>query len=107
MPRLRIGVNFTSPALKNNAFAEIARSAGCPHTERGREGANHASPNAGRPEAAFAGALAVKLNGPNYYGGILQSSIGVPELAGRPVHPVFSTHPAFPLKINARSASVT
>ena len=35
------------------------------------EGANHASPNAGRPEAAFAGALAVKLNGPNYYGGIL------------------------------------
>jgi adenosylcobinamide-phosphate synthase len=31
------------------------------------EGANHASPNAGYPEAAFAGALAVKLNGPNYY----------------------------------------
>ena len=35
------------------------------------EGANHTSPNAGRPEAAFAGALAVKLNGPNTYGGIL------------------------------------
>ena len=35
------------------------------------EGASHTSPNAGRPEAAFAGALAVKLNGPNYYGGIL------------------------------------
>jgi adenosylcobinamide-phosphate synthase len=33
------------------------------------EGSNHASPNAGYPEAAFAGALAVKLNGPNYYGG--------------------------------------
>jgi adenosylcobinamide-phosphate synthase len=31
------------------------------------EGAHHASPNAGYPEAAFAGALAVKLNGPNYY----------------------------------------
>jgi adenosylcobinamide-phosphate synthase len=31
------------------------------------EGANHSSPNAGYPEAAFAGALAVKLNGPNYY----------------------------------------
>ena len=35
------------------------------------EGANHASPNAGYPEAAFAGALALKLNGPNYYKGKL------------------------------------
>lgn len=35
------------------------------------EGRNHTSPNAGRPEAAFAGALRVKLNGPNTYGGIL------------------------------------
>ena len=35
------------------------------------EGANHASPNAGYPEAAFAGALAVKFNGPNYYNGKL------------------------------------
>lgn len=34
-----------------------------------REGANHSSPNAGLPEAAFAGALAVKLNGPNLYDG--------------------------------------
>jgi adenosylcobinamide-phosphate synthase len=36
-----------------------------------KEGANHASPNAGLPEAAFAGALAVKLNGPNTYNGKL------------------------------------
>jgi len=35
------------------------------------EGRNHTSPNAGRPEAAFAGALQVKLNGPNTYGGTL------------------------------------
>jgi adenosylcobinamide-phosphate synthase len=35
------------------------------------EGTNHASPNAGYPEAAFAGALALKLNGPNYYIGQL------------------------------------
>jgi len=35
------------------------------------EGANHASPNAGYAEAAFAGALTVKLNGPNYYHGQL------------------------------------
>jgi adenosylcobinamide-phosphate synthase len=36
-----------------------------------REGAHHSSPNAGYPEAAFAGALGVKLNGPNYYDGKL------------------------------------
>lgn len=35
------------------------------------EGGNHSSPNAGYPEAAFAGALALKLNGPNYYNGKL------------------------------------
>jgi adenosylcobinamide-phosphate synthase len=35
------------------------------------EGADHTSPNAGYPEAAFAGALGVRLNGPNYYGGVL------------------------------------
>lgn len=35
------------------------------------EGRNHTSPNAGRPEAAFAGALRVRLNGPNRYGGVL------------------------------------
>jgi len=33
------------------------------------EGKNHQSPNAGRPEAAFAGALGVKINGPNIYYG--------------------------------------
>jgi adenosylcobinamide-phosphate synthase len=36
-----------------------------------REGRQHASPNAGYPEAAFAGALGVRLNGPNTYGGVL------------------------------------
>ena len=36
-----------------------------------KEGSLHASPNAGYPEAAFAGALAVKLNGPNLYHGKL------------------------------------
>jgi len=33
------------------------------------EGANHSSPNAGYPEAAFAGALGIKINGPNVYHG--------------------------------------
>ena len=31
------------------------------------QGLNHSSPNAGYPEASFAGALSVKLGGPNYY----------------------------------------
>lgn len=36
-----------------------------------RDGQNHSSPNAGIPEAAVAGALGIKLGGPNYYGDIL------------------------------------
>jgi adenosylcobinamide-phosphate synthase len=35
-----------------------------------RDGANHDSPNAGHPEAAMAGALAVCLGGTNYYDGV-------------------------------------
>ena len=38
-----------------------------------REGSNHASPNSGYSEAAFAGALGVKFGGPNYYNGQLVS----------------------------------
>jgi adenosylcobinamide-phosphate synthase len=34
-----------------------------------RDGARHPSPNAGRPEAAMAGALGVRLGGANVYGG--------------------------------------
>jgi adenosylcobinamide-phosphate synthase len=52
------------------------------------EGPNHASPNAGYPEAAFAGALAVKLNGPNYYNGKLVKKpfIGVRYGQSSPAH---------------------
>ena len=44
------------------------------------EGANHTSPNAGYSEAAFAGALGVRLGGPNYYHGRLVSKpyLGIP-----------------------------
>lgn len=36
-----------------------------------QEGPRHSSPNAGYPEAAFAGALGLRLNGPNFYNGVL------------------------------------
>ena len=36
-----------------------------------RDRLKHASPNSGHTEAAFAGALGLKLGGPSYYGGIL------------------------------------
>ncbi len=52
--------------------AQILSRSGIPALKTAwSEGRNHTSPNAGHPEAAFAGALGVKLNGPNSYGGIL------------------------------------
>ena len=42
-----------------------------------RDGPRHPSPNAGRCEAAFAGALGVRLGGTNVYGGVAETR---PEL---------------------------
>jgi adenosylcobinamide-phosphate synthase len=52
------------------------------------EGANHTSPNAGYSEAAFAGALGIRLGGPNYYHGRLVSK---PYL-GIPLNPIHRNH---------------
>ncbi|HSI30904.1 MAG TPA: cobalamin biosynthesis protein, partial [Miltoncostaeaceae bacterium] len=50
-----------------------------------RDGARHPSPNAGRMEAAFAGALDVRLGGPLSYGGRIEDR---PTLGrGRPPGP--------------------
>jgi adenosylcobinamide-phosphate synthase len=50
-----------------------------------RDGARHPSPNAGRCEAAFAGALDIRLGGTNVYGGVAEVR---PELgAGRAPEP--------------------
>ncbi len=51
-----------------------------------RDGGKHPSPNSGRPEAAMAGILGVRLGGTNFYGGVAQER---PVLCaeGRPVQP--------------------
>lgn len=53
-----------------------------------RDGACHSSPNAGYPEAAFAGALGLRLGGPNVYHGILVEKpyIGDPSEPAHPIH---------------------
>ncbi|MFP4582891.1 MAG: adenosylcobinamide-phosphate synthase CbiB [Desulfococcaceae bacterium] len=51
-----------------------------------RDGRRHASPNAGYPEAAFAGALEVRLGGPNIYHGNLVEKPWIGEEFG-PVRP--------------------
>jgi adenosylcobinamide-phosphate synthase len=49
------------------------------------DGGHHPSPNAGRPEAAFAGALGLRLGGSSRYGGVTEHR---PELGdGRPPEP--------------------
>jgi adenosylcobinamide-phosphate synthase len=52
------------------------------------EGANHTSPNAGYSEAAFAGALGIRLGGPNYYHGRIVSKpfLGIPFTQINPNH---------------------
>lgn len=46
------------------------------------EGKNHSSPNAGFPEASFAGAMGIKLGGPNYYHGRLVHKPYIGKLFG-------------------------
>lgn len=49
-----------------------------------RDARKHASPNSGYPEAAFAGALGVRIGGTNFYGGAPRVSPSI----GDPVHPL-------------------
>lgn len=54
--------------------AKILSGCGLPALKTAiRDGKKHSSPNAGYPEAAFAGTLGIRLGGPNYYNGILVS----------------------------------
>lgn len=66
------------PAARACAAATVVAAALCGEDARGavrvwrRDGAHHPSPNAGRAEAAFAGALGVTLGGVNDYDGIVE-----------------------------------
>jgi len=70
------------------SIAMIAPAAAAISLSRGRrafftalsQGRNHESPNAGFPEAAFAGALGVRFGGPNIYHGKL---VNKPYIGGR------------------------
>lgn len=79
-PAARAGALLTvalAPAINSDARAAW-------RTLR-RDGARHPSPNAGRMEAAFAGALGVRLGGSNVYGGRVEER---PPLGdGRPPEP--------------------
>jgi len=73
--RLDDAANWIPARLAVPVIALAARFLGAPagrSLRTGlREGRHHTSPNAGYPEAAFAGALGVRLNGPSRYGGRL------------------------------------
>jgi adenosylcobinamide-phosphate synthase len=55
-----------------------------------RDGKAHTSPNAGLPEAAFAGALGVQLGGPSFYFG--QSEPVEKPTIGEPLQPLEAEH---------------
>jgi len=63
--------------------AQILSGKGLPALKTAiKEGKNHSSPNAGFPEASFAGAMGVKLGGPNYYHGKLVHKPYIGKLFG-------------------------
>ena len=73
--RLDDAANFIPARLSVPLIAVTARMLGLSFKQSFRtgvlEGGNHKSPNSGYPEAAFAGALNVRLNGPAVYHGKL------------------------------------
>jgi adenosylcobinamide-phosphate synthase len=90
--RLDDGANFI-PARLSVPFIALATRllggrAGSVLTTAWRDGRAHASPNAGFPEAAFAGALGMWMGGANYYHGRLVEKpvIGQGLAEARPSH---------------------
>ncbi|MBW1675471.1 MAG: cobalamin biosynthesis protein CobD [Deltaproteobacteria bacterium] len=58
-----IVISLGAPLVKRSCIRTIKTAV--------RDGQKHLSPNAGIPEAAFAGALGIRLGGPNFYDGRL------------------------------------
>jgi adenosylcobinamide-phosphate synthase len=73
-----IPARLSVPMISFAAFL-LAKSGRTAFKTAIKEGRQHASPNAGYPEAAFAGALSVKLGGAHYYGGriVPKPNIGI------------------------------
>ncbi len=84
--RLDDAANYLPARLTALAIAAVAHSAQSLRTWRDY-GDHHASPNAGQPEAAMAGALGVRLGGPNTYAGIShQAEMIAPHLPPPTLH---------------------
>ena len=71
-----IVISLAAPVVKCSCMRTIKTAL--------RDGQKHLSPNAGIPEAAFAGALGIRLGGPNSYRGHV---IEKPYI-GKETHPV-------------------
>lgn len=71
-----IVISLAAPLIKRSCMGTIKTAI--------RDGRKHLSPNAGIPEAAFAGALGIRLGGPNFYGGHLVEK----PYIGQETHPV-------------------
>ncbi|SHK65954.1 adenosylcobinamide-phosphate synthase [Desulfatibacillum alkenivorans DSM 16219] len=86
--RLDDAANFIPARLSIPIIALAARMMGLAHQKAFKtavlEGKNHKSPNAGYPEAAFAGALEIRLNGPAVYHGELVDKPFLGEQFGDP-----------------------
>ncbi len=90
--RIDDAANFIPARLSLLLISPVAavlfRSGGRTFGTAIREGRRHTSPNAGYPEAAFAGALFLKLGGPNHYYGrrVDKPYIGEQYGPARPEH---------------------
>ena len=71
-----IVISLAAPVVKRFSMRTIKTAL--------RDGQKHLSPNAGIPEAAFAGALGIRLGGPSFYGGHLVEK----PYIGQDTHPV-------------------
>lgn len=74
-----------SVAVISVAASALAQNGAAAFKTAAVEGNCHSSPNAGYPEAAFAGALRIRLGGPNHYQGRLVDKPWIGSAFGDPV----------------------